>query len=45
MDHAVPMPITMRTRPCDERFYQAMGAHAQSSRDADADILDLFGDP
>ncbi len=44
MGHAVPMPIMMRTRQYDESFYRAMGARVGSSRDAEADIRDLFGD-
>jgi DNA helicase HerA-like ATPase len=43
--HAVPMPIVMRTRPYDERFYQAMGAPTEGSHSAEKDLLDLFGDP
>jgi len=45
MGHAVPMPIVMRTRQYDERFYQAMGARIETSQGAETDILDLFGNP
>ena len=44
MGHAVPMPIMMRTRQYDERFYRAMGARVGIPRDAEMDIRDLFGD-
>ena len=43
MGYAVPMPISMRTRPYDEVFYSAMGAR-ESHRDARRDLRDLFGD-
>jgi len=44
MGHAVPMPISMRTRQYDDAFYRAMGARAGIGRDAEIDIRDLFGD-
>jgi len=43
MGHAVPMPISMRTRPYDKAFYRAMGAR-EAHHDAERDITDLFGD-
>jgi DNA helicase HerA-like ATPase len=43
MGHAVPMPITVRTRAYDEAFYTAMGGHARP-HGADLDIRDLFGE-
>jgi len=45
MGHAVPMPISMRTRQYDEAFYKAMGARVGGPlQDAEADVRDLFGD-
>lgn len=44
MGHAVPMPITVRTRQYNEDFYAAMGTPAVSPRKAEADISDFFGD-
>jgi DNA helicase HerA-like ATPase len=43
MGHAVPMPITMRTRAYDNAFYEAMGART-SAVDITEDIADLFGE-
>jgi len=43
MGHAVPMPITVRTRPYDEAFYAAMGGHARP-HGTDSDVRDLFGE-
>jgi DNA helicase HerA-like ATPase len=43
MGHAVPMPITMRTRPYDHTFYEAMGART-SAANVEDDIADLFGE-
>ncbi len=44
--HAVPMPISIRTRPYDEAFYRAMGARETADLRAQAasDFADLFGD-
>jgi DNA helicase HerA-like ATPase len=42
MGHAVPMPITVRTRQYDENFWRAVGAR-DSHNGAEADVRDLFG--
>jgi hypothetical protein len=43
MGHAVPMPISLRTRQYDEAFYQAMGA-PEASQGPEIGIRDLFGE-
>jgi hypothetical protein len=42
MGHAVPMPISVRTRKYDEEFYRDMGAGER--RSAVQDIAELFGE-
>ena len=45
MGHAVPMPVVVRTRNYDERFYREMGAKSAEELDQQAiqDEEDLFG--
>ncbi|MGB9879384.1 MAG: ATP-binding protein, partial [Anaerolineae bacterium] len=43
MGHAVPMPISLRTRQYDEAFYKAMG-EGEPSQELGIGISDLFGD-
>lgn len=40
--HALPMPVSVRTRKYDEEFYKAMGAGER--RSAVQDIAELFGE-
>ena len=41
------MPIQIRTRPYDEKFYDDMGVKTPEKRRADLrkDIADMYGDP
>jgi uncharacterized protein len=43
--HAVPMPVVVRTRDYDDRFYSDMGlrSRAEQDRQAHQDVQDLFG--
>ncbi len=44
MGHAVPMPVTVRTRPFDEVFYADIGARMEAAEKTEDDIRELFGD-
>lgn len=44
MGHAVPMPISLRTRPYDQAFYKAMSADLRIGKDNEITISDLFGE-
>jgi hypothetical protein len=43
MGHAVPMPISLRTRAYDEAFYRAMSHDAASGIGSDVTVSDLYG--
>jgi hypothetical protein len=43
MGHAVPMPISLRTRPYDEEFYQAMSRVSSNSQGGALTASDLYG--
>jgi hypothetical protein len=43
MGHAVPMPISLRTRPYDEAFYRAMSPDVRVATDLGLTASDLFG--
>jgi DNA helicase HerA-like ATPase len=48
LGHAVPMPVVVRTRPYDDRFYAAMQRRTPGTNSRDlppaGDIDDLFND-
>jgi hypothetical protein len=43
MGHAVPMPISLRTRPYDEEFYQAMSRDSSIIPGSTVTASDLYG--
>ena len=43
MGHAVPMPISLRTRPYNEEFYQAMSRGSPNSQGGALTASDLYG--
>lgn len=43
MGHAVPMPISLRTRPYDETFYRAMSGDSSATKGATLTASDLYG--